>query len=44
MFWSMRDGEFSFRDHLRHSYEQAFDVDAQYRKMADFSIKYPFLD
>lgn len=42
--WSIHDGGFSFRDHLRFLYEQAFDVDARYRKIKDFSMDYHFRD
>jgi len=42
--WSMHNGSFSFRDHLRYSYEQAFDVAECYRTMKDFRISQHFLD
>jgi AcrR family transcriptional regulator len=44
IFLSMSGGEFSFKDHLRYSYEQAFDVDEKYRKMSGFQAHYPFLE
>ena len=44
IFWSMSDGDFAFRDHLRYSYEQIFNVDGQYRTMADFRAHYALFD
>ena len=42
--WGIHGGDFSFRDHLRYSYEKAFDVDIKYCTMTDFSVNYQFLD
>jgi len=38
--WSMSGGEFSFEDHLRYFYEQAFDVDEKYRKMNGYKAHF----
>jgi len=44
ILWSMHEGEFSYRDHLRYSYEKAFDVDEKYCRMTNFTVLHQFLD
>ncbi len=38
LFWSMHNGVFSYVDLVRYSYEMAFDVAPELRKMKDFKI------
>lgn len=42
IFWTLHNGEFSYKDMVRYSYEMAFDVAPELRKMAEFKIPHQF--
>ncbi len=37
-FWCVKEGRFSYSQHLRYMYEMAFDVAPEYRKTTDYQL------